>query len=228
MKPWLAAVAVAWAPTIAYAQDDTKPPPTAKALGAPGESCRTSDDCNPELACIGGACGTRAIVSASTPPESPVARYRRMSVSLLSDAGAGFTFESDVNVAALAFGVSARLVVRGFLVGAQLTVAYEKQTSSNASLELGALEPGLTLGYVIPASDRVAVTPAVHVLSYVPFTPNSNVGSSMQLTGEVGVSIFLGHNGFLEPYLALGDYQQFSPGTAWFILSVGYRLGVVF
>jgi hypothetical protein len=232
MKRWLVTLAAVAIAASARAQDETQPPPPPPEtkpkllLGGAGESCRTSDDCAGGLGCIAGACGSRA-PKPEEKKQSPVEHYRTLSFSLLSDAGAAFSFQSGQDLAALDLGASLRIVVQGFVIGAQVSVVYEKATGGTA-FEIGAVEPGIALGYAFPVSERVAITPSARALFFVPFTNTGTSANFGEFTGEVAATCFLGTNGFIEPYIAAGDYQLFSGGSAEFLFTFGYRLGVVF
>ena len=223
MRGWLVTLAALAITADARAQDE-KPQPKLL-LGGSGESCRTSDDCAHELACVAGACGSRT--AKPERPQSPVEHYRDLSFSLLSDAGASFTFQTGQDLLALNLGASLRVVVQGFVIGAQLSLVYEKATSGLA-FEIGAIDPGITLGYAFRVSDRVALMPSAHALFFVPFTSTGTTSVIGEFTGEIAATCFVGMNGFIEPYIAAGDYQPFANGSAEFLFGIGYRLGVVF
>ena len=175
------------------------------------------------MPCIDGVCGPK-----SKEP-SPVDHYRTLSFSLLSDATGGVTVESSgQTVAALGLGASVRGVVQGVVIGAQLSVVYESLSTLGGSTSIGLVEPGASLGYAVGLSDHIVLTPAVRGLFALPFTSSLGTSSTMELTGEVSLAFFLGMNGFIEPYVAAGDYQDFAAGSGAFLFLAGYRLGVVF
>ncbi len=165
------------------------------------------------------------------PPNGPVERYRELSVSLtsgvdfLGTAGGpggwtGFYVPSGSNaVGVVGLGASARLVVQGVVIGAEMSVTFFD--GANA-----ALFPGATLGYAIALTKRLALTPAFHAELGIPTAKGAPVIAL--LTGELALEIFLGDHGFIEPVIALGDLQNTGTGQPAFAFGVGYRLGVVF
>jgi len=182
------------------------------------------------------ALATLAAARPAAADETPVARYRRLSVSMImgmdlfatvAGPGGGWTgFDSQLGsnpaAAIVGLGASVRVVARGLVMGAELGVEYLNAQSSPATVVF----PGFTLGYAIPIVDRVAFTPAFHS----GFVVSSAAGSSVvaELLGEVGFEIFLGKHGFVEPVVSMGDYHNAANSADVFVFGVGYRLGVVF
>jgi hypothetical protein len=165
------------------------------------------------------------------PPNGPVERYRELSVSLTSGidfvgtAGgpggwAGFYVPSGANVVSVVgLGAAARVVVRGVVIGAEMSVTFFDGVPGASA----ALFPGATLGYAISLTRRLALTPAFHAELGIPTGKGASVIAL--LTGELALQVFLGDHGFIEPVIALGDLQTSAPAFAF---GVGYRLGVVF
>ncbi|MGO8993499.1 MAG: hypothetical protein ACLQVI_09220 [Polyangiaceae bacterium] len=169
--------------------------------------------------------------------ESPVGSYRAESVSLTSGmdlvvpvgAPSGWTgfstrFGNSDTAGIVGIDANVRLVVSGVVLGAQLGVAFYDQIISDAIFV-----PGLSVGYAIPLSRKLALTPSLH--SVFLLSTAGGASPDVQLTAEAALEWFLARQAFIEPVLAMGDYQDTGAGrsgTATFIFGIGYRLGVVF
>jgi hypothetical protein len=168
---------------------------------------------------------------------TPVEDYRAMSGGLVSGfdlmlplgAPSGWTglatqFGATKAAGIVGFNVAGRFVIQGLVIGAQVGFSFFDGLISNTIVI-----PGVSVGYAIPLTGQLALTPAFRTVFLIPTAPNSS--ADLQITGEVGLEYFFGKHGYMEPVIAMGDYQVTNLGTsgqATFIFGVGYRLGVVF
>lgn len=175
--------------------------------------------------------GTSAVTKRAK-AEVPTKHYTEGSVSLLSGTGLSLTggapygssgmaglVSAGSAAATLGLGADARFVYRHFLVdlgfGAALGVA---GSGSGGTV----LVPSLGLGGASALGDTIAMSPMVRG------TVTSILGSGafFSVVGEVPLTIFVGRNGFMEPYVAAGVLVVV--GQPMFTGSIGYRLGVTF
>ena len=186
--------------------------------------------------CATCALATLAIATPASADETPVEYYRHQSISLTAGmdffsfaapgqwTGLATEFGNTSAVGVVGLGASARGVFSGVTVGAEFGVLYYNGLTQNAILY-----PGFSVGYAIPLMDRLALTPMFHAIFAAP-TGGVGASTTIQLDGEVGLEIFLGKHGFIEPVISMGDLHDTGVPTSQdaFIFGVGYRLGVTF
>ena len=127
--------------------------------------------------------------------ESPVGSYRAESVSLTSGmdlvvpvgAPSGWTgfstrFGNSDTAGIVGIDANVRLVVSGVVLGAQLGVAFYDQIISDAIFV-----PGLSVGYAIPLSRKLALTPSLH--SVFLLSTAGGASPDVQLTAEAALEV---------------------------------------
>jgi hypothetical protein len=147
-----------------------------------------------------------------------VDRYRRLSVSLTSDAVTGVQLAPAGPFVAATIGASGRVVFYGFVASVAVSVGFENPSGMIS----GTVAPSLALGYAIRLADRVALTPSVRGDLFITFPNGTSANPNMY--GEVATEVFVGLHAFIEPYIAAGSSLT-NPG---FTMLFGYRLGIVF
>lgn len=166
--------------------------------------------------------------------DSPVAAYRSDSFGMTTGMETTFALFGGLSLAGdvipsgsggssgfFQLGFDGRYVRSGVMVGAGLQVFFQDGSMSTI------VSPHLSVGYAIPISDRLALTPSVHgSLQDVPDT--GGIGFFF-VRGEVALEYFFGRHGYIEPVVTVGDLVPAgdSSGSA-VIVGIGYRLGVVF
>ncbi len=213
------------------------------------------------LAVLGS--GRGALAQAQTPPPPPAAnagegeharhrgggpaaegdfarRYAQGSVGLVQNTGlvsapgastllvTGAPGGGPVGV--LGFGAAVRITTHHFLVEPMLGFATGAVLVTGTATTAGAFITGVGLGGVVPLSSRLALSPMGRLTFNVPFGAN---GVITYVMGELPFTIFLGRNGYIEPYVAIGavvgSYSGLGTGPyGLFAMGAGYRLGVVF
>jgi hypothetical protein len=215
-----------------------------------------------QITCLAALVAAPAVASAQGAPEHPNAppaeqyavhyttparHYAHRSVGLLSQneyllVPAYSVLIADGNNVTGLFGLAAtvRIVINHFLIQPHLGIGFGGVAFGAAAVNSVEINPGIGLGGVVVLAPHVALSPMGRANFFIaPRTggPNTTV-ALMGFTGELPVSIFLGRNGFIEPYLGLGVLVNTTTTNvggvvtttsgAGFLLDVGYRLGVVF
>lgn len=150
--------------------------------------------------------------------ESPVERYRSGTVSLMG--GMNYTTGLSGNTSGTAlFSADLReVVLDGLLIDEKIAVVSTPIGFSNRNQTNVAVGAGV--GWVVPMASHLAFVPMVDFGTVIG-TPVSNV------SGTLGLDIFPGKNGFIEPYVSLGGMFG-GNGASMGTFGAGYRLGVVF
>ena len=119
----------------------------------------------------------------------------------------------------VSLGANARFVTSGVVIGGQIGVAYVGGLINDA-----VIVPGVSIGYAIPITSSIALTPAARAVLLLSTASGSS--PSLQATGEIGAEFFIGKHAFIEPVVSAGGVQSTGGGTL--IVGVGYRIGAVF
>jgi hypothetical protein len=185
--------------------------------------------CALALCCTALCCGVPATAAAN----DDVNGYRSFSFGLTSGVDlmggllslgpgiSGLSYSPQMSRAGGIVGIngSARLMIAGFQIGGQFGTYFNDGGDT-------LFTPGANFGYAFGIFGPVALTPSARALFLVPTAPRSS--ALVQITGELGLEWFLGKNGYMEPYFAVGALHATGPNQANFIIGGGYRLGIVF
>ncbi len=185
---------------------------------------------------------TTAVSSSAPAPSSSSAasddwagRYARGSVGLVSQTA---IFALNLNgilvggggggtavLGAIGLGATARIVVSQFVI--QPSLGFNGFSTGGQFFFM--FTPGVGIGAALPLTHQIALTPMFRSDFYL--FPGGGIGGGVgfgvALVGELPVTIFLGRNGFFEPYVDLGALIG-GLSSAAFLAGVGYRLGVIF
>jgi hypothetical protein len=110
-------------------------------------------------------------------------------------------------------GVDLRFCIRGFLLAPHFSLGLGGQYTTGGV--------GIGVGYAFALTERLALSPTVD-LSYL--VPDLGYSPFVVVTGDLPLTIFIGQNGFMEPYLAVGV----GLGRGGILVGAGYRVGVTF
>jgi hypothetical protein len=185
-------------------------------------------------------CTAPAVAAAQPRPgpagePGPARRYARGSFALTTSSSMNLGFFDAPNVGsgftggALGGNVMARLVLRpGLLVQARGGVDALFMSGAAGLYLAMAARIGLGVGWALPLSDRVALSPSVgYDLTLVAGGINSNLtGLAHAVTAEVPLTIFVTRGGFIEPFVMGGAALAF--GGVAPVVGVGHRFGLVF
>jgi hypothetical protein len=186
----------------------------------------------------------------NTPPvvhQTPARHYARGSIGLLSQnefllVPAYSVLIADGGPVTGLFGLAAtaRIVINHFLIQPHFGFGFGGTVVGTTGITSFQINPGIGLGGVVVLAPQVALSPMGRANFFIAprsGTPGGAV-ALMGFTGELPVTIFLGRNGFIEPYLGLGILVNTTSNvvagvltttsSAGFLLNAGYRLGVVF
>lgn len=157
-------------------------------------------------------------------------RYAQQSVGLTQQGGivampgvSAMVYGYWQPVGVLGLGAAVRITTNHFLVEPQLGFAASGPFAPWFTGAGAAVVAGIGLGGVVPVSSRLALSPMGRLTFDAPF----NGGLVVLIMGELPFTIFLGRNGYIEPYVTMGTGIVNGLGGL-FVIGAGYRLGVVF
>jgi len=164
---------------------------------------------------------------------TPAESFRHRSVSLLSAVNVALPVEPasglggidtrfDGNVNGM-FGtsVNVRGVISGVMLGAEVGVTFADRVLPGA-----VFTPGVTAGFVVPLLPRLTASFAMHGILVASTAPDTPLDA--QITGDAALECFVGRHAFIEPVVELGGFFEPALNVGFFVVGVGYRLGVSF
>lgn len=157
-------------------------------------------------------------------PRDAVAAYTSKSVSLIGTpfgTQVGFYRDGANTRPSVAASITVRACFSGFLLQAGLAGGL----AGRPYQEDGILLPSLGVGYAFRLGPRVALSAMATGAMFIPLGGYSS-GVAALVGVELPFTIFLGRNGFIEPYVAGTRYVGGYNPTPW-AASLGLRVGVM-